>query len=60
MSSNFWQSINTETKLETKTSERRILAIGDLHAPFELHGYFDFCKRSIENTTAIKLFSLVI
>ena len=44
MSSNFWQSINTETKLETKTSDRRILAIGDLHAPFELDGYFDFCK----------------
>lgn len=43
MSSNFWQSINTE-KQRDKTSERRILAIGDLHAPFELDGYFDFCK----------------
>tara|TARA_R100001443_G_scaffold15866_1_gene25684 strand:+ start:2226 stop:2933 length:708 start_codon:yes stop_codon:yes gene_type:complete len=26
--------------------ERRILAIGDLHCPFELDGYFDFCKET--------------
>ena len=24
--------------------ERRILVIGDIHAPFELEGYFEFCK----------------
>ena len=24
--------------------ERRILVIGDLHAPFTLDGYFEFCK----------------
>ena len=33
-----------QPKYSTKTSERRIFAIGDLHAPFELDGYFDFCK----------------
>lgn len=27
-------------------NERRILVIGDLHAPFELEGYFDFCKET--------------
>lgn len=27
-------------------NERRILVIGDLHAPFELDGYFDFCKET--------------
>lgn len=26
-----------------RTKERRILVIGDLHCPFELEGYFDFC-----------------
>jgi len=26
--------------------ERRILVIGDIHAPFELDGYFDFCKET--------------
>lgn len=26
-----------------RTKERRILVIGDLHCPFELDGYFDFC-----------------
>ena len=41
MSSNFWQSLNTEK--QPQTSERRILAIGDLHAPFDLEEYFDFC-----------------
>tara|TARA_B110000879_G_scaffold201709_1_gene277138 strand:+ start:710 stop:1420 length:711 start_codon:yes stop_codon:yes gene_type:complete len=29
--------------------ERRILVIGDLHAPFELDGYFDFCKETYKN-----------
>ena len=24
--------------------ERRILVIGDIHAPFELDGYFEFCQ----------------
>ena len=28
------------------TSERRILVIGDIHAPFELEGYLDFCKET--------------
>ena len=27
-------------------NERRILVIGDLHAPFELDGYFDFCRET--------------
>ena len=26
--------------------ERRILVIGDIHAPFELDGYFDFCQET--------------
>ena len=26
-----------------RTKERRILVIGDLHCPFELDGYFEFC-----------------
>ena len=26
--------------------ERRILVIGDIHAPFELDGYFEFCQES--------------
>ena len=26
--------------------ERRILVIGDIHAPFELEGYFEFCKET--------------
>ena len=30
-------------------NERRILVIGDLHAPFELDGYFDFCKETYAN-----------
>ena len=28
------------------TKERRILVIGDIHAPFELEGYLDFCKET--------------
>ena len=28
------------------TKERRILVIGDIHAPFELDGYLDFCKET--------------
>ena len=28
------------------TNERRILVIGDIHAPFELEGYLDFCKET--------------
>jgi len=28
------------------TNERRILVIGDIHAPFELKGYFEFCKET--------------
>ena len=27
-------------------SERRILVIGDIHAPFELDGYLEFCKET--------------
>ncbi len=27
-------------------NERRILVVGDLHCPFELDGYFDFCKKT--------------
>lgn len=29
--------------------ERRILVIGDIHAPFELDGYFEFCKKTYAN-----------
>jgi predicted phosphodiesterase len=29
--------------------ERRILVIGDLHCPFELDGYFNFCKETYAN-----------
>jgi len=28
--------------------ERRILVIGDLHCPFELDGYLDFCLETYE------------
>ena len=28
------------------TNERRILVIGDIHAPFELNGYLDFCRQT--------------
>lgn len=28
------------------TNERRILVIGDIHAPFELDGYLDFCRQT--------------
>lgn len=44
--SDFWESLNRETKRARPSSERRILAIGDLHAPFELDGYFEFCKET--------------
>ena len=27
-------------------AEKRILVIGDLHAPFEVDGYFEFCKKT--------------
>tara|TARA_B100001093_G_scaffold518623_1_gene604157 strand:- start:1181 stop:1891 length:711 start_codon:yes stop_codon:yes gene_type:complete len=27
-------------------NERRILVVGDLHCPFELDGYFNFCKKT--------------
>ena len=27
-------------------NERRILVVGDLHAPFELDGYLDFCQET--------------
>ena len=27
-------------------NEMRILVVGDLHCPFELDGYFDFCKKT--------------
>ena len=28
------------------TNERRILVVGDIHAPFELEGYLNFCKET--------------
>ena len=28
------------------TDERRILVIGDIHAPFELDGYLEFCQET--------------
>ena len=30
------------------SNERRILVIGDIHAPFELDGYLDFCKETYD------------
>ena len=30
----------------SKSKSRRVLVIGDLHTPFELKGYLDFCKRA--------------
>ena len=30
--------------LNLTKNEKRILIIGDLHAPFTLDGYFEFCK----------------
>ena len=29
--------------------ERRILVIGDIHSPFELEGYLQFCKDTYAN-----------
>ena len=39
-------SFTRKTNLEKiqELEERRVLFIGDLHAPFDLEGYFDFCK----------------
>jgi hypothetical protein len=31
-----------------RANERRILIIGDLHCPFELDGYFEFCVQTYE------------
>ena len=28
------------------TNERRILVVGDIHAPFELEGYLEFCQET--------------
>ena len=42
---------NKKTAYENLTKkERRILVIGDLHAPFTLDGYLSFCEdiRSIQ------------
>lgn len=36
-----WNNLNKK--------ERRILVIGDLHCPFELDGYLDFCKETYAN-----------
>ena len=42
-----WTELNPNIKHKefnsTKEKERRILVIGDLHCPFDLEGYFDFC-----------------
>ena len=32
-----------------RANERRILVVGDLHCPFELDGYFEFCVEQYEN-----------
>jgi len=38
---------NTKTAYDNITrNESRILIIGDLHCPFELDGYFDFCNET--------------
>ena len=31
-----------------RTNERRILVIGDLHCPFDLQGYFEFCLNTYD------------
>ena len=31
-----------------RAKERRILVIGDLHCPFELDGYFEFCLETYD------------
>ena len=31
-----------------RANERRILVVGDLHCPFELDGYFEFCVEQYE------------
>ena len=35
--------------------ENRILVIGDIHAPFELDGYFEFCKETYANYNCNKV-----
>jgi len=35
--------------------ENRILVIGDLHTPFDLDGYFDFCKEVYSNYNCNKI-----
>ena len=35
--------------------EKRILIIGDIHAPFELDGYFEFCKETYANYNCNKV-----
>lgn len=32
-----------------RANERRILVVGDLHCPFELDGYFEFCLEQYDN-----------
>jgi len=32
-----------------RANERRILVVGDLHCPFELDGYFEFCLQQYDN-----------
>ena len=36
-------------------NENRVLVIGDLHEPFCLDGYFDFCKQTYENYNCNKV-----
>lgn len=37
------EKIKSETNFDT--ANKNILIIGDLHAPFTINGYFDFCKK---------------
>lgn len=40
---------NNETKSINNNSIRNILVIGDLHLPFELNGYLEFCKKTYKD-----------
>ena len=53
----FRQRLNGNKKIaydNLTKKERRILVIGDLHAPFTLDGYFEFCKQHMQSLIAIK------
>lgn len=51
-----WSELNPNLEQkETQTEERRVLVIGDLHCPFELEGYFEFCKEQYKKYNCNKV-----